>query len=533
MRPIFQKSSKLWHHILWLVWAVGYAFCFPTYNMHFLIWIIFIPVLIFSYRQSFQKTAAYSFFYSLIFWVMTLFWLIAFHEISLPFLVPAYSLYNAFFFFCIAYIAKKLPKYRVFALPVMWTVNELLRSTGYLGFQWNLIGDTQWLNVLFLQSADIWGVWGVGFLILLVNSVLAELVNTWIETRNLKESLFKHRGALIAITAVVAANFIYGIITYNYYEDLANKSEKAKVALMQPNTGSFDEWWDVRWENYGKIWKLNAEAAIESPDLIVWSETMLRNFVWVYMQSYPPDHPVNYFNSRFIKMPYEFDTPILFAHPEKLADGKNYNSVDYIDPRLPGYVTYAKIHLTPFGEWLPFYYVIPPLKKMIESLGAASYSPAKDFVVFTGRKGKFAVMICFEDVFAILARKFILRGVNYFLNATNDGWAYRFDVGGPFPLWQHIAGVAGVAISVRRPIARAVNTGVSGVVHANGKMDISPVPIYTDGYYVTGIPVIDENIQTIFVKIGYLFPYLVTLLAAAAMVYAVFGVKHKEEKHNV
>ncbi|NPV00960.1 MAG: apolipoprotein N-acyltransferase [Brevinematales bacterium] len=533
MRPIFQKSSKLWPHVIWLAWAVGYAFCFPTYNMSFLIWIIFVPVLVFAYRQPYNKTVFYSFFYSLLFWVMTLFWLMAFHEISLPFLVPAYSLYNAFFFFCIAFVAKKLPKLRVFALPVFWVANELLRSTGYVGFQWNLIGDTQWQSLYVLQSADIWGVYGVSFLILLVNSVLAEVIHSWIETKKLGEAIVKHRALLIVVGAVMAANLVYGIITYHYYDDIAKKSEQAKIALMQPNTGSFDDWWGTMGETYGKLWTLNAEAALKDPDIIVWSETMLRNSVWVYMQQYGADAEINRFNMRFISMPFEFDTPILFAHPEKGTDGHNYNSVDYIDPRIPGYKTYCKIHLTPFGEWLPYYYLIPPLKTMIESLGAASYAPAKDFVIFAGRKGKFAVMICFEDIFSILARKFILKGVNYFLNSTNDGWAYRFQIGGPFPLWQHIAGVAGVAIAVRRPIARAVNTGVSGVVMPNGSMDISPVPIYQQGFYVADVPVIDEQIVTLYVRFGYLFPYIVAILALAGMAFAVFGVKHEPGKENV
>lgn len=525
MKSLYKKHPKLWDNMIWLGWALGYAFCFPTYNASPLIWVIFAPILVYIYRQPIQKTIRYAFIYSIVFWLVTLFWLVAFHEASLPFFAPGYAMYTAFFIFLFAYFAKKVKKLRWLMFPMIWTSLELLRSVGYLGFQWNLIGNTLWKSRFMLQSADIWGVWGVGFIVLLVNSVLAEVLDGWMETQNIKKAILKHKKLVVGVGILLVANLTYGIITFYHYKKISDNSPKERLALMQPNIGSHEPWWNVIHQTYITYWKMHAEAALKNPDIFVWSETMVRHRIWDY-RGKPQYSSVNKLNERFIMMPYEFDTPILIAHPEK-RDSKLYNSVDYIDPKDGMAHPYGKIHLCPFGEWMPFYEKIPIARDILRQAGAAAYTPATDFKIFKSRKGKFAAMICFEDLFALLARRYVKKGVNYFLNSTNDGWAYRWKVGTALPLWQHVAGIIPMAISVRRPIARAVNTGVTGIIDITGKMSVSPVPLYERGVFVDDISIIDENIQTLYVRFGFMFPYIILFLTFLTMIYTVFF--HKEK----
>jgi len=258
----------------------------------------------------------------------------------------------------------------------------------------------------------------------------------------------------------------------------------------------------------------------------------VRNYIWHYRELYHPDSEVNRFNERILNLPFEFDVPILLTHPE-VRDGKTYNSATYIDPEIGEYEFYGKIHLVPFGEWMPYYQKIPVVREVLRQAGAAAYSPGEEFKIFQSRRARFAVLICFEDVFGVLARRFVLNGANYFLNTTNDGWAYRWQVGTQLPLWQHVAAVVPVAVSVRRPIARAVNTGVTGVFDLNGDMSISPVPLYERGVFVDEISIIDDSVRSIYVRFGFMFPYIVFFISFAIMAYTVLLHKDKAKQGDL
>ncbi len=520
------KSRILYENFLWLLWGIFYALSFPTYNLSASIWFIFAPVLAYSYIMPINKTVRFSFFYSIPFFILAYYWLYGFWVPALFVIIPLFAVYHAFFFFLIAYIGKKLKSVRWLIVPMIWISSELLRSIGFHGFQWNLIGDSQWHNTIMIQSADIFGVWGVSFLVLISNSVLAEIICSAVETRSLKRCFHRNNGLKIAVVfAVLVANLVYGFISYNKYERISINSPKEKLALIQPNIGSHDPWWEKHWDYYGIIWKLNAEAALKNPDMIVWSETMVRNLVWYYLENYNSDTDVNIFNIRFIKMPQEFGIPILFTSPDQIDD-KYYNAADYLDPLTNIRQNNSKIHLVPFGEWMPVYDSVPVLRKLMDIEGAGSFFPSAKFNIIQERKAKIRVLICFEDIYSILARKFIKKGVNYFINTTNDGWAYK--LGFPHPMWQHLAGATLTAVSVRRPIARAANTGVTGIIDATGGFK-GNIGNYVRGFYIGDISIIDEKIETVFVKYGFAFPYAILFITLLVFIYAVFFCKRLEK----
>ena len=513
---------------VWFAWSVLYALCFPTFNLSFAIWFVFAPALAFAYVRPIGQTVRYAFFYSIPSLFLAFVWLYGFWGPALLFVIPIYSVYYAFFFFCIAVVAKKMEGLRWLIVPAIWVSGELLRSLGFHGFMWNMIGDSQWRFLPVIQSADIFGVWGLSFLILLVNSVLAELLVSFLKKGDVRSLLT--RGNIIKTScaaALVLLNLVYGFIQLDRYEKVSAQSPKEKLALIQPNIGSHEPWWKNRWQHYATIWQLNAEAAVKNPDMIVWSETMVRNYVWYYLLNYSPEEEVNVFNIRFVKMPSEFGVPILFTSPT-FVNGKNYNSGEYLDPLTNVVQNNSKIHLVPFGEWMPFYDLIPPFKKIMDSQGAGSYTPSTNLSVIKGRKSKFRVLVCYEDVFAVLARKFVKKGVNYFINTTNDGWAYL--LGLPHPMFQHLAGAVMTAVTVRRPIARAANTGVTGIIDLTGSFQ-GDIGSYGKGVYVGDISVIDEKIESLYVKFGFIFPYLLSLVTLAAFVYSVFfGDKSGEKR---
>ncbi len=543
---IFSKPA-LRNNLVWLFWSVFYAFAFPTYNLPFMIWFAFVPVFVFAYREPISTTVKYAFFYSLLFFALAFFWLYGFWWPGLFLVIPLYSLYFAFFFFCIALVGKRLPKARWLFVPALWIASELLRSIGFHGFLWNMLGDSQWNSPLFIQSADLFGVWGISFLILLTNSVLAELVASYLNRTTSEKPLLRNAGKIAILIALFGTNLVYGWIELRHFEEVSKKSPKEKLSLLQPNVGSHDAWWEKRWPNYDIFRNLHEQAAKQKPDMIVWPETMVKHYLWWYLENYELNQEVCKLNLLFINFPREFNTPILMTSPE-LIDEKCYNTAEYIDPKKQYYnietnsfnsLTHyrfnkskdiphnAKIHLVPFGEWMPLYDSLPIVKKIIEIEGAGAFTPSPDFNVMQGRKSSFRVLVCYEDIYAQLARKFIKKGLNYFINVTNDGWAYK--LGFTHPMWQHLAGSTLTAVSVRRPIARAANTGVTGIVDVTGKFS-GNIGDYQRGVYTGEISLIDPKIESFYVQIGFLFPYVLFLIAFGAFFTALFFVRNSYEQ---
>lgn len=523
-KALFKKST-LRNHTAWICWCILYAISFPTYNQSWTIWFAFIPVLVFAYIRPIRQTVLYAFFYSFPFFGLTLYWLYGFWAPALFIMIPIFSLFYAFFFFCIAFIGRNIKSLRWLIIPAVWVACELLRSTGYHGLLWNLAGDSQYENTLLIQSADIFGVWGITFLIILVNAVLAEIFTHAIEKGSWTAALGKSNAAKLAcVSFIFLANLIYGIFQFRHFDHVLRDLPQEKLALLQPNMPSRDEkWWDNIWQYYGIFWELNAEAASHSPDLIVWPETMVKNYVWKYLSEYSPEENFNKFNLRMVNLYKELDTPILFTSPTE-KDGKTYNTADYLDPKAAGRQSNSKIHLVPFGEWMPIYKDLPLAKKIIEIEGAGAFTPSSDFNVIQARKSKFRVLVCYEDVFSFLTRIFIRKGVNYFINVTNDGWDY--ELGLKQPMHQHLAGATMTAISVRRAIARAANTGVSGVILPTGQFE-GDIGDYKRGVYVAEVPVMPENVRTGFYHFGFLFPYAMLLVTLVSMAYAVFFIRAK------
>ncbi len=513
-------NKSIWKDVLiWLIWALSYGLSFPTYNLSFFIWVAFVPVIIFSYNRSYFAIIIYSFLFSFIFFILTLYWIYGFW-LPAPFLMfPIYAMYYSFAFLSASVIAKKFPRLRFFAFPVSWLSMELLRSTGFHGFQWNILAHSQWNNPLMIQSSDIFGPWGISFLILIVNSAFAEIVISVLKEGKIFFALKKNRCLIIFTMFLFGLNLIYGIVSKNIYSTIIKNSSVERVALLQPNSGSREPWWSKRWENYGIFWRLHAEAMLKNPEFIIWSETMVKNYIWYYLKKFSPEDEVYKFNIRFVKMPKEFGVPILLTSPDTYDEISNYNTADYIDPEKEVIQRNEKIHLVPFGEWMPGYDSIPIVKKLMEIEGAGSFVPSKEFNVIQGQKSRFRVLICYEDMFSELAKKFISKGLNYFINDTNDGWAYK--LGFKHPMYQHLAGAVLTAISVRRPIARAANTGITGIILPDGGFE-GNVGTYTRGFFVGDVPLIDEKIVTFYVKIGFIFPYLIFLFYVIIYLLAIF-----------
>jgi apolipoprotein N-acyltransferase len=183
-------------------------------------------------------------------------------------------------------------------------------------------------------------------------------------------------------------------------------------------------------------------------------------------------------------------------------------------------VKYNKLHLVPFGEYIPLKKIFPFLET-IAPIG--DIRPGQDYTIFalpgpqspvpslnaqtrkrTNAQTKFAVLICFEDLFPELARNFVKKGAQFLVNITNDAW-YR-KTSAPY---QHLQASVFRAVENRVSLARAANTGVSGFITPNGKIislvcDRTGRNIFIEGYKDQEIAIIERR-PTFYTRYGDVF----------------------------
>jgi apolipoprotein N-acyltransferase len=145
-----------------------------------------------------------------------------------------------------------------------------------------------------------------------------------------------------------------------------------------------------------------------------------------------------------------------------LRGGNFYNSALLITPGEGSIRQYDKLHLVPFGEFIPLRNTFTFLETIVP---IGDFSAGKDYTVFKVKDAKFSVLICFEDMFPDISRGFVNAGAGFLVNMTNDAWFK--DTSSPF---QHLQGSVFRAVENRRFVVRAANTGVSAFIDSSGRV---------------------------------------------------------------
>jgi apolipoprotein N-acyltransferase len=171
---------------------------------------------------------------------------------------------------------------------------------------------------------------------------------------------------------------------------------------------------------------------------------------------------------------------------------------------------YDKIHLVPFGEYIPLKHILKFLDKLVVGIG--DFFPGNAPEVLQGPGGRFGVVICFEVIFPDLVRRFVDLGADYMVTITNDAWFGRSSA--PY---QHFGMVVFRAVENRVYFARAANTGISGFIDPFGRI-VHQSNIFTEealtGEIQTGGP------RTFYTGYGNLFGYACVILALFSPVFA-------------
>ncbi|MFA5515657.1 MAG: apolipoprotein N-acyltransferase [Desulfuromonadales bacterium] len=474
------------------------ALSFPRPALASFAWFALIPVFAIMQRRPF----ACGFMAGVAFFGMVLYWLnivmTTYGQMHPFFSAAAYIFlvcYLALFFGVATWAAvrlqDKLQLSIALTLPILWVALEFVRSFLLSGFPWALLGYSQANHPLVIQSADLVGVYGLTFLIVLVNAVLAEAV------RSLRRRPFAPlpRKAIAVAIILVIANLAYG--AFRLSEDLDSRDRSLQVALIQGNIDQGIKWDPALKQRTVNIYRdLTLEARARGElDLVVWPESATP----FYFQDF------SFLRSEVTDVPLRTGAFLLFGSPayqQKEGGYENLNSAYLLDKHGRQLGRSDKVHLVPFGEYVPFGRLLPFIDKLVVGIGDFAPGLVHPLPMNGAKAG---VLICFEGIFPELARDYVRRGSDILVNITNDAWFGRSSA--PY---QHLGMTLFRAVENRVWVARAANTGISAIISPAGRI-VAQTPLFEEAA-LTGNLGLGVN-RTFYTRFGDFLPIFFLLIS--------------------
>ncbi len=441
---------------------------FPLPELEIAVWISLVPLLIATVHSDARGSFLAGYLCGVIRTSCSLFWIHAYHPLALPLVVLALSFYPAIFCLGLNLIlrssrSKKNLAAMIWTAPLLWTSLEYAGSIGFLGFPWSSLGYSQYRQIPIIQIAEFTGVFGVSFLIVLVNSGIAFCLLSL--KKPFRKQLLRCAGAIAVVSAVLATCILWGRVEskkIGHGGVHAGKAEKTpsflRVALIQGNTGVDSNWHEDSYDIIKRLTELSFAAGSMKPKLIIWPETAISENL---LTSFILDSEVKKGISRVGKETGAY----LLTGALHESGGKAYNSAFLISPSCEIVNRYNKIHLVPVGEYFPFLKHSRLMKYLLKDAG--DFTPGTRFTIFKiPGKPEFSVLICFEGIFGNLTRKFVKKGASFLINITNDVWSCSRT-----SHYQHASMAVFRAVENRVYFVRAGNSGVSRIINPCGRIE--------------------------------------------------------------
>jgi apolipoprotein N-acyltransferase len=367
----------------------------------------------------------------------------------------------------------------LFAAP-LWVTMEWLRSILFSGFPWMLSGYALVPHSGILQMAAWTGVYGLSFLATFVNSLIAFAV------------LERNRTSAISAALIVLVAWFLPVL------GRTPSGGTIPVRLVQTNI-SLDQPWkkpdaDQLLDELGAL----STRDTSKPRLVVWPET-------------PAPFYLNdgEFRTRMQNITRKLDAFFLVGYIDSKGEDPT-NSAALLNPEGRQLSRYDKMHLVPFGEYVPFKHLLFFAQSLVREVG--EFIPGTDYTVSQMDGHQISTAICYESIFPDLVRQFVKKGAELLVVITNDGW-----FGQSSAPYQHLR--MGVVRSVEnhRWMVRTANTGVSAIIDPYGKIEAgTPIGVRM---------ILDGNVQfrtdrTFYTEYGDVFAYVNVLVAAAVIFWA-------------
>ncbi len=329
---------------------------------------------------------------------------------------------------------------RFAVFPLLWIASEHARSYVYGGFPWNLTGFALYRHPIWLQSASLWGVYGLGFLVAGVSSLVALAAY-----RRQVRWLYAAGGLVLLVG-------IGGAIALQIPSE--PDTPVRRVALLQPNVSQEARLSDeLEARNYAAVIAQAGEAARGKPDLLVIPESAFPIY-WQLSSLLRRD---------LTGIAQDCGCFILFNDVDLEPDGRHYNAARLVSASGLEGPSYRKVHLVPFGEFVPLPKIFFFVRQVSTEIG--EFSAASEPRLLSADSFRIGAGVCYEILYPVLSWKHVRHGANLLATISNDSW-----YGEAGAQAQHFAGVTLRAVENRRYLLRAAVTGISGIVDEKGRI---------------------------------------------------------------
>jgi apolipoprotein N-acyltransferase len=437
---------------------------FPKHGEGIMAWVALVPLFFALRGVNIRDSFVAGFVAGLTFNIGIMYWItfVVVHYGYLPYfigvflmvLVAAYlAIYVALFSAGVAYFSGKgIPG--IVAAPTLWTCLEYAKSNILTGFPWENLAYSQYLSRNLIQSVDITGTYGITFIIILVNVIIYDAIT----------DRFRGKRAMgeVALGCIVLIGvYSYGYVRIGQMGVASQTAETMNVAVIQ---GNIDQ--SVKWNRAFQSDTINAyktlslEKRTSVPGLIVWPETATPFFF----------QDVSKMQSEILDVARISGEWLLFGSPsyQTNCDGDAaclsfLNSAFLLSPQGIILGRYDKVHLVPYGEYVPLRKLFPFINKLV--VGVGDFRSGDGYYPIAMNGHKLGVLICYEGIFPEASRRYAKEGADLLVNITNDAWFGRTSA--PY---QHLSMSIFRAVENRLYMVRSANTGISAIIDPTGKI---------------------------------------------------------------
>jgi apolipoprotein N-acyltransferase len=382
------------------------------------------------------------------------------------------------------------------AAPLVWVATELGRTYILTGFPWVLLGYSQVEVLPIAQLASVFGVYGLSALVAAVSAAAANIV-------------VGEPGQRLRPVLAVAALLIV-VTTWGARRAAAAEwtqaGEPVRVGLVQGNVDQAQKWDPARSEFIFNNYLLMTQQAIkQGAQLVLWPESST---------------PFNFEESRdralaerVRALARQARVPILVGSDQldhSVSPPRYFNAAFLVNEEGATAAVYRKMHLVPFGEFVPFKTVLFFAAPLVESV--SDFSAGETPVLLPVGGHRISTSICYEIVYPNPVRQFVADGSELLTTITNDAW-----FGPTSAPYQHFAMASMRAIEQGRYLVRSANTGISGIVDPYGRV-LERSPIYEPAVIVGEARFLKT--MTIYTRIGDVVAYASVVISAAMLVLA-------------
>jgi apolipoprotein N-acyltransferase len=468
-----RKITICWPWLAAIATGLLGAICFPPFNQSWLCWFALAPLIAAIWfsgensRRRWLRNLLLGYFAGIVFFTITFGWLGALGDLyqsfflhGLSFLLSIYlAMHFAFWAWFIGFLkpntfaASWRNLLAAFLAASAWATHEWVRGWLFSGFGWNGLGVALHAHFPMIQVAEFTGVVGLSFAIAFVNIIAVTTpVRLFVEARTrLMRPHFDLTLTLIGIVALL----VFGLQRAQH----PSPGKSIRVAAVQasvPQLQKLDpQFAPQAFEKFRRLSDI-ALHANPPPDLLAWPES-----------SVPGDWLDKGVRQFVIDITDGYQSDLLFGIDDVVDAEHSYNAAVLIAGSERRTEIYHKVHLVPFGEYIPLRHSFPLFAAIAGRWVPGDFASGTEHTVFnlTNLEVRIAPLICFEDTVGDLVRHFVSNGANLMVDITNDGWFLQSSGSR-----QHLANAIFRCVENRRPMVRAANTGVTCFVNEFGRV---------------------------------------------------------------